>query len=198
MPRIITGKHQNRVIPTLKNADYRPSSSRLREALFSILASGEFAGRNLPLNAHVLDLFAGTGSLAFEALSRGAKNATLIDINADYLETARKFATKIGEINNMNFLQKDATNLPVSTHLYNLVFMDPPYYKDIPSRAVNSLIEGNWLKNEAIIVVELAKTDNITPNKLIRFIKERVYGNNKIMFLQYTQSNSKTGFDFER
>ena len=109
--RIIAGKHKNRVIPTLKNSDYRPSTAKFREALFSILSSGEFADVRLIQGAQVLDLFAGTGSLSFEALSRGASSITLVDNCREHLDLALDFARKIGELDNISVLITDATFL---------------------------------------------------------------------------------------
>jgi len=162
MLRIIAGKHKNRIIPTLKNAKYRPSTSKFREALFSILSSGEFSDLNIfAHNTKVLDLFSGTGSLAFEALSRGVSSVTLVDINIDYLKLAKDFAAKIGEKENSNFLHLNALNLPQSGHCYDLVFMDPPYHNNFASRAIESLVKNNWVKNGTLIAVEMGQRDDL-------------------------------------
>jgi 16S rRNA (guanine966-N2)-methyltransferase len=84
--KIIAGKHKNRIIPTIKTADYRPTTTKFREALFSIMASGEFFDLQPIVDAKILDLFAGTGILSFESLSRGAKNVTFVDNNPNHLK----------------------------------------------------------------------------------------------------------------
>lgn len=185
--RIIAGKYKNRVIPSLKNSDYRPSTTKFREALFSILSSGEFAD-NSPVDASdVLDLFAGTGSLSFEALSRGAKSITLIDNNKEHLQIAKEFATKIGEEENVKFLLLSAISLPQSAHKYSLVFMDPPYYNQFVEKALISLIQNRWLEDKAIIAIEMEKREELGLPVSMSLIKEKIYGNNKLLILRYEQ-----------
>lgn len=185
MIRIIAGKYNNRIIITSKNADYRPTTGRIREAIFSILTSGEFTGNKLFTGqSKILDLFAGTGSLAFESLSRGASQVTLIDINANYLRAAKKFATQIGEIDRVSLLNIDATSLPKAFIKFDLIFIDPPYYNNLASKAVDSLKKGGWLKNGAILVLELAKIDDFFDNSL-ELIKEKIYGDSKLIIARY-------------
>lgn len=186
MLRIIAGKHKNRIIPTLRKAKYRPSTSKLKESIFSILTSGQFIENQLMSNnSCVLDLFSGTGNLGFEALSRGAGLVTLVDINQDYLKLAKQFASLIGEIGNMRFLSSDACNLPTSNYSYDVVFIDPPYYQNLASKALASLLKGNWLKNNAVMAVEIAKTDDIELPNNIKLIGSRLYGNSKLLILEH-------------
>jgi len=187
MIRIIAGKHKGRVIPTFKDAEYRPSTGRFREALFSILTSGIFAERELIENAIVLDLFAGTGSLAFEALSRGCQTITLVDINELYLKQAIIFAEKIGEKDKVTCLKTSAINLPYSGKKYNLVFMDPPYNRNLISKTLWSLINKKWLDAGATIVAEISKNENVEIPFCIRILDERKYGNNKLLVMEYEQ-----------
>ena len=188
MLRIISGKHKNRVIPTLRTAKYRPSTGKLKESIFSILTSGEFIDNQLfSSNINVLDLFSGTGSLGFEALSRGSGFVTLVDINPDYLNLAKQFASLIKEKENMSFLCLDAGNLPSSNQKYDVVFIDPPYHKNLATKALTSLVRANWLKNNAVIAVEVAKTDDINLSDNIRFINSRIYGHTKLLILKYNE-----------
>ena len=185
--RIIAGKHKNRVIPSLKNSDYRPSTTKFREALFSILSSGEFVENPPFKGADILDLFAGTGSLSFEALSRGAKTITLLDNNKDHLKVAKDFAVKIGEEDNVKFLLASAISLPFASEQYSLVFMDPPYYNQFVEKSLISLIENKWLKNKAIIVVEMEKHEDLSIPQNVGLVREKIYGNNKLLILRYEQ-----------
>ena len=185
--RIIAGKHKNRVIPTLKKSDYRPSTAKFREALFSILSSGNFADTTLINGAQVLDLFAGTGSLSFEALSRGASSVTLVDSCLEHLDLAKEFARKIGEIDNISVLVTDATFLPKAERKYNLVFMDPPYNKRFVVKSLICLVKNGWVTNGAIIAVEMNKRETIELMDGISLVKEKVYGNNKLLILKYDQ-----------
>lgn len=186
MMRIIAGKHKNRIIPTLKNANYRPSTGKIREAIFSILTSGEFSdGRLFTKESKVLDLFAGTGSLAFESCSRGAGVVTLIDINSDYLRVAKEFASKIAELDKVTFLNINATALPKSKNIFfDLIFIDPPYGHNLVPQAVNALKKAQWLKEGTIIVIEFAKNEDFTDDCL-ELIKEKIYGDSKLLILRY-------------
>jgi len=185
MIRIIAGKHKNRIIPSLKNAKYRPSTSKLREAIFSTLNSGEFnKGELFKDHIKILDLFSGTGSLAFEALSRGAGEITLVDVNAEYLATAYEFSILIGELKNVFFIKINALNLPKATKTFDLIFIDPPYYKNLVPPTIDNLIKNSWLNEGAILVVEMAKSD-IYDNPKLELVKEKIYGNSRLMILRY-------------
>jgi 16S rRNA (guanine966-N2)-methyltransferase len=189
MIRIIAGIHKNRIIPTLKNSHYRPTTGKIREAIFSILTSGIF--RDSPLftsKSNVLDLFAGTGSLAFEALSRGAGEVTLIDINASYLKLAKEFATTIDELEKVTLINLNSTALPKSNKVFDLIFVDPPYYNNLIPKAINSLKKSRWLKNGSILVLELAKTDYFHDDNL-ELLKEKIYGDSRLMILKYSNMN---------
>ena len=185
MIRIIAGKHKNRIIPTKKSSNYRPSTGKFREAIFSILTSGEFLDNPILKGAKVLDLFAGTGSLAFEALSRGAASATLIDNVRVHLEDAKNFANLIGEADNVTALCVDACSLPKALYQYDLIFMDPPYHQNMVEKALTSLEQGEWLKKAALIVIEVPKTQDIKLGPNMELKREKIYGNNKLIMLKY-------------
>jgi 16S rRNA (guanine966-N2)-methyltransferase len=184
--KIISGKFQNQKIPIAKNIKYRPSTGKLKEAIFSILTSGEFIGDKLfNENIKVLDLFAGSGSLAFESLSRGAGFATLIDIDPFSLKIAEEFATTLNIHNKVNLVNINALNLPKANTAFDLVFVDPPYHNKIVTKVMKLLIKNNWLNTDAIIVVEMAKTDDYVLDKNIEIIREKLYGNTKLLVLKY-------------
>jgi 16S rRNA (guanine966-N2)-methyltransferase len=184
--KIIAGKHKSRAIPTVKKADYRPSTAKLREAIFSIISSGEFLQNPVIEGAKVLDICSGTGSLAFESLSRGAEHITLIDNQVEYLRCARDFAEKIGEGENITVLHFNALNLPKSAYKYNLIFIDPPYHKNMVAKTISGLIAGNWLQEGAILVIEMAKTDDYVATEQVKVIKEKKYGNSKLLLLEFS------------
>ena len=188
--KIISGKHKNRIIPTSKASEYRPTTAKFREALFSIITSGEFFNSKTIADAQVLDLFAGTGILSFEALSRGAKNATLIDNNPKHLTLIEKFADKIGEKNNIYCQLADASALPKSNRQYNIVFMDPPYYNNLCVKTLTCLIENNWLENNAIIAMEMEKAAKLVLEDFsnLHLLKEKVYGNSRLIIVGYEQN----------
>lgn len=186
MLKIISGKYRNQIIPTAKNIKYRPSTGKLKEAIFSILTSGEFTGNKLfNENTCILDLFAGSGSLAFESLSRGAGFATLIDIDPSSLKIAEEFAKSLNIENKINFVNINALNLPKANKVFDLVFIDPPYHKDIVPKVMKLLINNNWLKDGAIIVIETAKPDDYVLDENIEILREKLYGKSKLSVLRY-------------
>lgn len=186
MLKIISGKFQNQKIPIAKNIKYRPSTGKLKEAIFSILTSGEFIGNKLfNENIKVLDLFAGSGSIAFESLSRGAGFATLIDIDLYSLKIAEEFAKTLNIHDKVNLVNINALNLPKANTAFDLVFVDPPYHNKIVTKVMKLLIKNNWLNTDAIIVVEMAKTDDYVLDENIEIIREKLYGNTKLLVLKY-------------
>ncbi|GAA5252380.1 16S rRNA (guanine(966)-N(2))-methyltransferase RsmD [Candidatus Rickettsia kedanie] len=186
MLKIISGKYRNQIIPTAKNIKYRPSTGKLKEAIFSILTSGEFTGNKLfNENPHILDLFAGSGSLAFESLSRGADFATLIDIDTSSLRIAEEFAKSLNIEDKVNFVNINALNIPQANKAFDLVFIDPPYHKDIVPKVMKLLIKNNWLKDGTIIVIEMAKLDDYVLDENIEILCERLYGKSKLLVLRY-------------
>jgi 16S rRNA (guanine966-N2)-methyltransferase len=183
--RIIAGKYKNRLIPSLKASNYRPSTAKFREALFSILSSGEFANQAAFMNADILDLFAGTGSLSFEALSRGAKTITLVDNNKGHIKLAKDFADEIGQQGDVKLILADATSFAYTAKQYDLVFMDPPYHSQLVEKSLINLIKNKLLKEKAIIAVEIEKREELEIPENIFLLKEKVYGNNKLLILEY-------------
>lgn len=188
--KIIAGEHKNRIIPTSKFLRYKPTTAKLREALFNIIGSGEFFHSKPLDNAQTLDLFAGTGILSFEALSRGAKNATLIDNNLEHLKLIKKFADKIGKTNNIYCQLADASSLPASNKQYSIVFIDPPYYNNLCIKTLTCLIQNNWLENNAIIAIEMEKAVTLILKNFsnLHMIKDKVYGNSRLIIVQYKKT----------
>lgn len=186
--KIITGKFRNRVIPTHKKSDYRPTTAKFREALFSILSSGGFVDSKPLEGAIVLDLFAGTGSLSFEALSRGAAHATLVDISEENLGLAKQFAEKLDCLDNIKLIIGDATCASRLQHKYSLVFMDPPYHKDYAAKTLINLDRNDLLERNAIIAIEMSKYDKFTVSGPYEMLREKIYGNSRLLILKYIGS----------
>lgn len=180
--RIIAGRLKGRVIPDKKNFEYRPSTGKFKEAIFSILESKRFIDLS---KSYVLDLFSGTASFAFESLSRGAIFASAIDKERELIKISKDFAEKIGESKNISFLIADATNLPKSSNCYDLVFIDPPYFKSLADKALISLHNKGWLNNNAVILIELSRKEDIIIPDYYIILEERKYGNSKLIILSY-------------
>ena len=126
--RIIAGKFKSRRIFAPKIDIVRPTSDKMRETIFNILCHNNHLPLNLK-NSSVLDLFSGSGAMSFEAISRGAKNATLIESNKDCISVINKNAEILGVNNIIKIIQLDATQLPINTINHNYCFIDPPYFK---------------------------------------------------------------------
>ena len=151
--RIVGGRLRGRALAAPKSQAIRPTADRLRESLFNVLTH---AYRDPISGARVLDLFAGTGALGFEALSRGAKFAQFVDNGAEARALLRQNVEAFGLAAITRIFRRDATKLgPVHpTEPFSLVFLDPPYGKGLAEKALVSAHEGGWLTSEALIVVE--------------------------------------------
>lgn len=179
--KIISGKHKGRVIPIIKNANYRPTTGKLKEAIFSILGSETIATLE---GAFVLDLFSGTGSLAFEAISRGAAYVIGIDRELSHVKTCREFALSISEQDNMKFLAADATSLPKAEREYDIALIDPPYFHQMADKTLVSLYNKGWLKEGAIVMVEVSRKEDVKIPEYYELIDQRIYGNTKLIILK--------------
>lgn len=161
-------------------AHLRPTSDRVREAIFNLLINGGYA--DPVTGARVLDLFAGTGALGLEAISRGAAHATLIDDGAAAL-ALQKRNIALMRTDAAISLRRDATRLgPVAGAPHSLVFLDPPYGKALGEQALQSAMNGGWLAPEALIVWE----ENAPPIAPLGFIQhdQRRYGDTLVTILR--------------
>ncbi|WP_374626134.1 16S rRNA (guanine(966)-N(2))-methyltransferase RsmD [Devosia sp.] len=151
--RIISGRFRGKALLPPSDASIRPTADRTREAVFNILASR--IGVHLD-GVRVLDLFAGTGALGLEALSRGAAGIVFVDTGAEARGLIRDHIEAFGAGGVAKLLRRDATDLGPAGTLgpFDLVFLDPPYGKGLGERALASLAAGNWLAPGATIVLE--------------------------------------------
>jgi 16S rRNA (guanine966-N2)-methyltransferase len=175
--RIVGGRLKGRALLTPSSRAIRPTSERLRESIFDILEHrfpGQIEG------ARVVDLFAGTGAVAIEALSRGARFAMFVDNGAEALGGVTRIwradATKLG-------------SAPAGGP-FALAFLDPPYGQALAGPALASLVGGGWLEPNALCVVEEAEKVEIVAPDGLALIDERTYGDTKIMILQRDTSDS--------
>ena len=153
--RVVGGRLRGRSLIPPKSQAIRPTADRLREALFNILVHSF----DDPITgARVLDLFAGTGALGIEALSRGAEFALFVDDSADARALLRENVATLGLGGVSRIFRRDATKLgpahPVAP--FSLVFLDPPYGQGRAAEALASARSGGWLAPAALIVVEEA------------------------------------------
>ena len=182
--RIVGGRCKGKQLATPKSQAIRPTTDRVRETLFNILAHGY---DNAVEGARVLDLFAGTGALGCEALSRGAKAALFVEEGVEGRGLIRTNMETLGLNGVAKIFRRDATKLgEVGTmDPFTLVFMDPPYNKGLGEQALASAAKGGWLVPEALVIWEEdAKAELAIPTGFEQ-LEERGYGDTKLTFLTY-------------
>jgi 16S rRNA (guanine966-N2)-methyltransferase len=186
--RVIAGAARGRRLLSPAGSRIRPTSDRVKEALFSIITAmiGSFSGIS------VLDVFAGTGNLGIEAISRGAARAVFIDNHQDSVTLVKKNLHLTGFSDISRVLLKDAVTalktLENSDGPFRLVFIDPPYHKELPEKVLQYLSTSNLLDEKPVIVAELSSKDTIIKEfgRLYEFDR-RTYGDTALVF--YTISD---------
>ena len=162
-------------------AHLRPTSDRVRESLFNLLAHGGYGDPPPPEGRRVLDLFAGTGALGLEALSRGAARAVFIDDFASARALIRENAEALGLTGEIKIWRRDATRLgPCRGAPFGLIFADPPYGSALGGKALASAQEGGWIAPDAIIVLEHAASEDIPAADWLQVVDQRRYGETAI------------------
>jgi len=180
--RIIAGKLKGRVIEMPKAI--RPTSDKVREALFEIL-------KHKIEESSFLDLYCGSGAMGIEAFSRGAKSITFVDNNSNCMKILEKNLTQLGilDLSSIDIYKKDALKtLEVfigSKRGFDIVFLDPPYYKDIAKNTLIAISDYDILARNAFIVVETYKKD-ILPEEvgLLKKVRTSLYGDTKLEFFK--------------
>jgi 16S rRNA (guanine966-N2)-methyltransferase len=180
--RVVGGRLRGRALTAPKSQAIRPTADRLREALFNILAHGY---GNAVLDARVLDLFAGTGALGIEAVSRGAAFALFVDDGVEARSLLRANVEALGLGGITRIFRRDATKLgDVHLEPFSLVFADPPYGKGLAEQALISARDGGWLTPAALIVVEEAVAAGFKPPEGFEEIERRAYGDTEFVFMR--------------
>lgn len=183
--RITGGTYGGRPLAAPKSDAIRPTSDRVREALFSIVASHPCAP---PLEgARVIDLFAGTGALGLEAVSRGATQAILVDMSAAARGLIRENIERLGLEGRARLLRRDATKLgkALPRDVSDIAFIDPPYGKQLGERTLVALRDGNWLEPGAFVVLEERTGETIAPPASFTALDTRVYGDTALHFFAF-------------
>jgi 16S rRNA (guanine966-N2)-methyltransferase len=182
--RIIGGQHKGRRLATPRSSAVRPTSDRLRETIFNVLTH---AYDDPVPGARVLDLFAGTGAMGLEAISRGAAFAVLVDDGAEARGLIRANVEALGAAGITRIFRRDATRLgPVKpSEPFSLVFCDPPYGKGLAERALASAVAGGWLAADALVLVEEAAGAEITLPGDLSLVERRDYGETEVVIARF-------------
>ncbi len=188
--RVISGKVRGLKLNTPKNEDVRPTTDRVKESLFNII-------NPYIMESDVLDLFAGTGSLGIECLSRGANKCVFVDVSKESISIVKsniKKARVENESTVLNLDFKDAINklkiqnnninkLKIQNNKFDVIFMDPPYYENMFIDALEKIAEASLLKEDGIIIIEHDTKDKF-PEEIKNLIqtKSKKYGNTTLTF----------------
>ncbi len=201
--RIVSGNLKGRVIAAPKGRGTRPTSDRARETLFNVLAHAAYA----PAldGARVIDLFAGSGALGFEALSRGAAYCLFVETEAGARGAIRSNTLSLQQDEASQLYRRSAVDLGARSAgvgaPFTFAFLDPPYGKGLVEPCLRSLISGNWLAEEALIVLETGVQEGaeavrdgaeggrnvfetVTKDARFELVGERVIGAAKFWFLR--------------
>jgi len=180
--RIVGGRFKGHGLSSPKGDGTRPTSDRVRESIFNILAHG-IAGFTLE-GTRVMDLFAGTGALGFEALSRGARFCQFVDESVDARGVIRNNADALGVIGQCKIWRRDATKLgPCAPQTpFNLIFADPPYGKGLGEQALASVMDGGWLAPGGVVVLEEAEKVAVRNVAGLTPVDTRIYGDTQVRF----------------
>ncbi len=180
--RIVAGRYGGRRLDVPSNNDIRPTSDKVRGAMFNALKS-----RMDIDGAFVLDCFCGTGALGLEALSRGAAHATFWDKDRRSLDLARQNAQNLGAGGAADFILQDATRIKMGreAQAYDLIFLDPPYRQNLAVQALSKLSAERFLTDGTMIVIEAEKEHD--PNLLgsFRCHFDKIYSDTRVMILKY-------------
>jgi 16S rRNA (guanine966-N2)-methyltransferase len=190
--RIVGGQFRGKALTTPRSDAIRPTSDRLRESMFNILAH---AYENAVADARVIDLFAGTGALGLEALSRGATFAVFVDDSAEARGLIRANVDALGLGGRTRLFRRDATGLGAigAFEPFSLAFLDPPYRRGLGPPALAALSDGGWLTPGALCVVEEASDAEVAVLPSFELVEARDYGETRLSFLRHRPGAAQRG-----
>jgi 16S rRNA (guanine966-N2)-methyltransferase len=183
--RIVAGRLRGRPLTAPKHDGLRPTSDRVRESVFNILAHGT-PGFDIA-NRRVIDLFAGTGALGIEAISRGAAYALFVEEAPEARALIRQNVEAFGLTGETRIFRRDATDLgPIGTmERFDLAVLDPPYGKGLGEKALAALHSGGWLNPDAIVVFEERSGTALVLPPAFSPLETRSWGDTEVRFLRY-------------
>ncbi len=176
MLKITSGKYRAKKLFSPTGDAVRPTGERARQAIFNILYSkiGTLEGKSF------LDVFAGSGAMGFEALSRGAESVCLIDKDTQYI--TKNAALFRADMTKINIIQADIARLPQAQKSYDIVFSDAPYDKGLNETAMQNLILKGFLKNDSVCILEVRHNEEIILPHAFEIFDQRIYGMAKVYF----------------
>ena len=182
--KISGGQFRGRALIEPRDGRVRPTSDKVRQAIFNILAHNDFGTGFVLEGAKVIDIFAGTGALGIEALSRGASFCLFVDDNADSRALIRRNIEALNLTGASKIWRRDGTALgPLTAGAggpFDLAFLDAPYRQDLMQRALACLAQGGWLARNALIVAETAADELLTASPDFKCVDRRTYGETSV------------------
>ncbi|MDO1557980.1 16S rRNA (guanine(966)-N(2))-methyltransferase RsmD [Brevundimonas sp. 2R-24] len=184
--RIISGEFRGRALQAPEGRNTRPTSDRARQAVFNVLEHAAWAPELQ--GARVIDLFAGSGALGFEALSRGAAFCLFVETDEAARGAIRDNMDAFGLFGRCRVHRRDATDLGVrpgsAGEAFGLVFLDPPYGLGLGEKALVRLIEGGWITEDAVVVYERGADEPDIETPGYERLDARDYGAARVLFLK--------------
>ncbi|MTI09449.1 16S rRNA (guanine(966)-N(2))-methyltransferase RsmD [Curvivirga aplysinae] len=180
--RIISGRFKGAKLEAPKGHDTRPTSDRTRESLFNLLLNGKFSKqlRNRPF----ADIFAGTGAVGLEAISRGASKGYFLENGRHALPHLEANITKCRVEDEARIFRVDASKPPRAPEACGIIFIDPPYGKDLINICLTPLIEKGWLAEDGVVITQGHPADPVSVPKGFEIADERKYGAALLFFLK--------------
>ena len=181
---ITTGIYKFKKIHTLKNHKLRPTSNKIRNAVFNILVN-KYMMSSWSTKAHLLDAFSGSGIIAIEGLSRNINKATLIEADSAIFENLQKNVEELNLKKKANLINDDFFNISLTKNEFFVVYLDPPYLKNFTNLAIKKILDEKALKKGAIIISETYKNYKYDKDLYQYISTQKKYGNTLITFLKF-------------
>ena len=187
--RIISGEFRSRKLIKFKKEGIKPTTDKMRESIFNIVISYlkiNEKNNNLPFEKfNVLDIFAGTGALGLESISRGAENVTFIEKSKDNLRVLYKNIDHLKVSKKVKIIKRSIRMVKKIDGKFDLIFMDPPYQMDlIIQKTLKKILDFKIIKKETLIILEYAKRKKLNIPKDFKVIKKKDYGNSSLKLIK--------------
>lgn len=184
--RIVGGEYRGRALSSPSGLKTRPTSDRARQAVFNIIEHASWRTRDLLEGAEIMDVFAGTGAMGLEALSRGGRHAVFVEKDFNAVRACEENIKNLSVESVSLLMKQDALKIsprPMYLAPRTLVFLDPPYGMALGEQALSVLLEKDWLHETAVCVLEMAKKEPENIPQGFKLLDERDYGVARVCFL---------------